>query len=667
MKILMISNHLGVQSGVQRYVQNLLLHLDTAKYRVTLFVGQCPPDQASTAPALEAHGVEILAVPDNKKDRIRALAAHLRTHKDYDIIHYHTASKIGAPVCGMMRVLCPRAKIVVHSHIVYPPMTLTWRAAHLVYQLFADYFLGCGVAAGRFVFGDHIDAKPNFSVACNAVDAGRFHPDAAARAATRAAWGITDTDRLAGFVGRLNHQKNPLFLMEVFAAMAAQDPHWKLLLVGTGEMEPEMRTTAARRGLTDRVIFAGVQSDVPAFMNAFDLFLLPSNFEGSPVTLVEAQGCGVPCLASTNVPDDGSVTDLVHFLPLAAPLTDWAAKAEAIAAHGDHDDHWAVRQTGRTRMIYAELAGGLGNQMFIYAFARALGLRCGEPVTLLDRQDWRDGAPAHTVCALDALNISPDVKIIADAGFAKAHLPRRNAAKALMIKYEQRRGLMARDWHSFEAAAAPLLNAVGLHFATDGYTPVRRGHARDFLAWGYFQSERYFADFASIIKEELRAKAAPAGPYAAQITAAAYPVCVHLRRGDYQKPENAILQVCTPDYYARAVAAVRDEHPDAALFVFSDDIDWAREHLDTAGLPAVFLPRGEAVADLALMQLCRGFVLSNSTYSWWAQYLAPAPDKQTWAPDKWYAHTKKTALYQDGWQLIKASPKGLRPQARVEA
>ena len=171
-------------------------------------------------------------------------------------------------------------------------------------------------------------------------------------------------------------------------------------------------------------------------------------------------------------------------------------------------------------MIYAELAGGLGNQMFIYAFARALGLRCGEPVTLLDRQDWRDGAPAHTVCALDALNISPDVKIIADAGFAKAHLPCRNAAKALMIKYEQRRGLMARDWHSFEAAAAPLLNAVGLHFATDGYTPARRGHARDFLAWGYFQSERYFADFAPIIKEELRAKAAPAGPYAAQITAA---------------------------------------------------------------------------------------------------------------------------------------------------
>ena len=289
-------------------------------------------------------------------------------------------------------------------------------------------------------------------------------------------------------------------------------------------------------------------------------------------------------------------------------------------------------------MIYAELAGGLGNQMFIYAFARALGLRCGEGVTLLDRQDWRDGAPAHTVCALGALNI--------------------NAAKALMIKYEQRRGLLARDWHGFEAAAAPLLNALGLHFATDGYTPARRGKSRDFLAWGYFQSEKYFDDFADVVKTELRSKAVPAGECADRIRAAAWPVCVHLRRGDYQKSENAILQVCTPAYYARAAAQVKAARPEAELFVFSDDIAWAQEHLDTAGLPAVFMPQGGAVDDLALMQLCHGFVVSNSTYSWWAQYLAEAQDKQVWAPDRWYAHTKDSALYLDGWKLIKASPLG---------
>ena len=303
-------------------------------------------------------------------------------------------------------------------------------------------------------------------------------------------------------------------------------------------------------------------------------------------------------------------------------------------------------------MIYAELAGGLGNQMFIYAFARALGLRCGEDVTLLDRQDWRDGAPAHTACALGALNLSPDVKILTEPGYAKAHLPRQNAAKALMIKYEQRRGLMARDWHGFEAAAAPLLNLLGLHFATDGYTPVRRGPSKDFLAWGYFQSEAYFADAADTIRRELRSREAPEGELAERIRNAAWPVALHLRRGDYQKPENAILQVCTEGYYARAAAAVKAAHPEAEVFVFSDDVAWAQAHLDTAGLPAVFMPRGDAAGDLALMELCRGFVVSNSTYSWWAQYLAPAGDKLIFAPEKWYAHTKRTALYQPTWRLI---------------
>lgn len=302
-------------------------------------------------------------------------------------------------------------------------------------------------------------------------------------------------------------------------------------------------------------------------------------------------------------------------------------------------------------MIYAELAGGLGNQMFIYAFARALGLRCGEGVTLLDRQDWRSGAPAHTACALEALRLSPEVRILAEPGFAKRNLPRQNAAKALMIKYEQRRGLMARDWQGFEGRMAPLLNLLGLHFATDGYTPVRRGPARDFLAWGYFQSERYFSAVAGTIRAELRPRRAPDGAYAGRIAAAAWPVAVHLRRGDYADPANAILQVCTPAYYARAAAAVAAACPQATLFVFSDDVDWARAHF-APPLPAAFLPRGAAADDLALMQRCCGFVLSNSTYSWWAQYLAEAPDKRVWAPDRWYAHTKRSALYQPGWTLV---------------
>ena len=267
-------------------------------------------------------------------------------------------------------------------------------------------------------------------------------------------------------------------------------------------------------------------------------------------------------------------------------------------------------------------------------------------MTLLDRQDWRDGAPAHTACALGALALSPDVAIVAEPGFAKAHLPVQNAAKAMMIKYEQKSGMLSRDWNGFERRAAPFLNTLGLHFATDGYVPVRRGPARDFLAWGYFQGEAYFADAADAIRRELLPRFSP--PFETKGT----PVCVHLRRGDYQNPENAILQVCTPGYYARAVQAVKERCPDAVLYVFSDDVAWAQDNLDAAGLETVFLPRGDAAQDLDRMRRCRHFILSNSTYSWWAQYLCDAPDKLVLVPDRWYAHTKQTALYQQGMTRI---------------
>ncbi len=307
-------------------------------------------------------------------------------------------------------------------------------------------------------------------------------------------------------------------------------------------------------------------------------------------------------------------------------------------------------------MIYAELAGGLGNQMFIYAFARALGLRCREPVTLLDRQDWRDGAPAHTQCALQALNIAPEVRILTEPGFAKAHLPRQNAAKALMIKYEQRGGMMDKDYTAFERRMAPLLNTIGLHFATDGFLPARRGHSRDFLAWGYFQGEGYFADAAAAIRAELRAKGdlpEAALPTAQAIAEAPCPVALHWRCGDYRKPENAALQVCGPRYYADACRAVREALPEAQLFVFSDEPDYVQEHLDTAGLPAAFVRGGwPAVWDLDLMARCRHFILSNSTFSWWGQYLAEPEGRRVFAPDRWYANGKRSALYAPDWIQI---------------
>lgn len=371
MRILMIGSLLTVNGGVQRYILNLLGSMDLQRYSVDLLATRPPAGVESGADFLRAAGVHnIHWMPAQDKQRLLFYPGFLKRQRQagvqYDIIHLHTASKVNALACGVLKHACPGAKLVVHSHIVYPPLTPVWRMAHYFYQRWADYFLGCSVAAGRFVFGDDIDKKPNFAVACNAVDKTKFYPDAAARARVRARYGIAENDRLCGFVGRYNHQKNLCYLLDVFAAMAAADARWRLLLVGGGEDQGAVDAKIAALGLGDRVQQAGVQSDVPAYMNAFDLFLLPSEFEGSPVTLVEAQGCGVPCLASTNVPGDGSVTELVHFLPLTAPFADWARAADAAAPGGAHADHWQVLQdagyelkTAARRMeaLYDQLCG----------------------------------------------------------------------------------------------------------------------------------------------------------------------------------------------------------------------------------------------------------------------------------------------------------------------
>lgn len=311
------------------------------------------------------------------------------------------------------------------------------------------------------------------------------------------------------------------------------------------------------------------------------------------------------------------------------------------------------------KQTIAEVMGGLGNQMFIYAFARAQQLEFGGRCILVDRQD---GPVAHAVCALQKLCISPEVELVRDADYMKTAMPFANALRSLALRHETRHGgMMNCDWSAFERRLCPVFNRFGLHFATEGFLPCRR-RTQSLLAWGYFQGEAYFAPYTGQIRQELRPRPEeiPQSEFAAALrsaNAAGRTVCVHARRGDYLKPENAALQVCTLAYYRRAIEAARKALPDAAFVFFSDDPAWVRENLQVPGARTLYAPAGgSAVGDLALMQQCTDFILSNSTYSWWAQYLSDAPEKQVFAPDRWYAKEKRTALYQPSWQTIETTP-----------
>ena len=104
-----------------------------------------------------------------------------------------------------------------------------------------------------------------------------------------------------------------------------QKPSAVLLLVGDGVLRPDMEQKAQALGLGDRVIFTGVRGDVPDLMQAMDCFVFPSLYEGIPVTLIEAQAAGLPCVVSDGIPVEARKTDLVTHIPLSRGCADWAA------------------------------------------------------------------------------------------------------------------------------------------------------------------------------------------------------------------------------------------------------------------------------------------------------------------------------------------------------
>jgi len=268
-------------------------------------------------------------------------------------------------------------------------------------------------------------------------------------------------------------------------------------------------------------------------------------------------------------------------------------------------------------MIYARLLGGLGNQLFQYATARAVALRNGAEL-VLDARLCRDDD--HTRYGLGAFAIRARRALPAELPPGRD----RPLAHALWRRFGRHPRFVRERGLGFNPSVLSLGDDVYLH--------------------GYFQSERYFADQADILRDELTIIDPPTAPVAAMAAriAGVPAVSVHLRRGDYVTDSRAARAHggVGADYYDRALRLVAERAGiEPVVFVFSNDPGWARENLRLA-----FETRIVAVADatrphddLRLMAACRHHVIVNSTFSWWGAWLDPNPEKIVVAPRRWFA------------------------------
>ena len=238
---------------------------------------------------------------------------------------------------------------IAHSHNTYGNSLRTnlYRLYAFPTRFIADCFFACSADAGRARFGKRVLSDPSrFFVLNNAIDTKRFAFDPAVRDATRARLHIAGNEILVGHVGRFVAQKNHPFLVDVFYEMYKRNKNVKLLLIGKEDPEKKIRTQVASLGLSDRVIFCGVQEKTEDFYQAMDVFVFPSLYEGLGMAAVEAQASGLPCIISEKVSKDCILTDkLVSVCSLKDSPASWADRAisHACDARSDCSDEVAAK------------------------------------------------------------------------------------------------------------------------------------------------------------------------------------------------------------------------------------------------------------------------------------------------------------------------------------
>jgi len=274
-------------------------------------------------------------------------------------------------------------------------------------------------------------------------------------------------------------------------------------------------------------------------------------------------------------------------------------------------------------VIAASLIGGLGNQLFQYAAGRSLALRHGTELVLnLWNLGRRDPSPPHETYALGPFRV-------------RANLRRRVISRRPVQEHEVLRGRVRNALARFRVLEEDPALFCPQFFSAPDWT----------LLVGYWQSPTYFADYESVIREELTFRDPPdvrTTDLLEQI-ASTNSVSLHVRRGDYvTDPDvNRRMLVLDERYYERAVDTIAERSADLRLFVFSDDLDWCRRHL-SARWPMTFMD-GTPADDLRLMSACRHHVTANSSFSWWGAWLDPRPDKLVVAPNQWFRDAARLA------------------------
>lgn len=204
-----------------------------------------------------------------------------------------------------------RWKIIFHKQFRFLP------------NMIANVKIAPSTEAAQYVFGKRTIKQKKVYLLHNALEYSEYQYNPIIREQMRERLGLKNK-LVIGHIGRFAQQKNHHFLIEIFSELYKKNPNSRLLLIGEGALEDEIKTQIRRLHLENAVYLLGVRKDISALMMAMDLYLFPSFYEGMPNTIIEAQAAGLKCLLSDTITKEADITGLLKYISLKKDAKNWA-------------------------------------------------------------------------------------------------------------------------------------------------------------------------------------------------------------------------------------------------------------------------------------------------------------------------------------------------------
>lgn len=318
--------------GITSLVLNICEHMDREKVNFDYLVYR-DEKEYNEERAIALGGKKLVANnTDAKNSFMKFWLKFYRTYKLFkkekpDAFHinastpYDTLIGIAAKAAGVK-------KVIVHSHNASSSGTsklkkVIYKATKFMMSLYTDAYFTCSTEAAEYMFPKSVLKKKKYTMIKNGIKSERFVFNEDKRSELREKNNLTNSF-VIGNIGRMEKQKNQSFLLDVVAELVKIKPETKLLLIGIGRLEGELKEKAKKLGIENNVIFYGASQNVNELMLAMDMFVMTSFHEGLPVVGIEAQATGLPCVLADTITKEVKVSDSVEFVSLSKSAAEWA-------------------------------------------------------------------------------------------------------------------------------------------------------------------------------------------------------------------------------------------------------------------------------------------------------------------------------------------------------